>query len=95
MLEHANRMVGLDEDSDTAAIEEVTGKSGINPSTTPWCAAWAMNMLEMHGVLNLDGLSNRNYCPHRQELGREEGHLAGRWAVHAQGRGRHPVRLGQ
>ncbi|HXE71184.1 MAG TPA: CHAP domain-containing protein [Candidatus Nitrosotenuis sp.] len=63
MLEHANRMVGLHEDRDTAAIQAVTGRSGINPSTTPWCAAWAMNLLEQHGVLNLDGLSNRNYVP--------------------------------
>lgn len=63
LLEHANRMVGLQENRDTAAIQAVTGESGINPATTPWCAAWAMNMLEDHGVMDLDGLSNRNYCP--------------------------------
>lgn len=63
LLEHANRMVGLDENRDTAAIQKITGESGINPATTPWCAAWAMNMLKDHRVLNLDGLSNRNYCP--------------------------------
>ncbi len=63
LLAHANQMVGMHENSDTAAIQQVTGQSGINPSTTPWCAAWAMNLLEDHGVMDLDGLSNRNYCP--------------------------------
>jgi hypothetical protein len=63
MLDHANRMVGLQEDRDTGAIESVTERSGINPAQTPWCAAWAMNMLDMHHVLDLSGLGNRNYCP--------------------------------
>ena len=63
MLAHANSMVGLNEHRNAGAINQVTCKSGINCSTTPWCAAWAMNLLKDHGVLNLDGLSNRNYCP--------------------------------
>lgn len=63
MLDHARSMIGLNENRDTAAIQKLTGESGINPSTTPWCAAFAMNLLKDHGVLNLDGLSNRNYCP--------------------------------
>jgi len=63
MLAHANQMVGLHENRNTAAINQVTKKSGINCATTPWCAAWAMNMLRDHGVLSLDGLSNPNYCP--------------------------------
>jgi hypothetical protein len=63
LLAHANQMVGMNENTDTAAIQEVTGQSGINPAQTPWCAAWAMNLLEDHGVMDLDGLSNRNYCP--------------------------------
>lgn len=63
MLAKANSMVGLNENRDTAAIQSVTGKSGINPATTPWCAAFAMNMLKDHGVLDTSGLSNPNYCP--------------------------------
>lgn len=62
-LDKARSMLGLQEGRDRAKIQEVTGKSGINPSTTPWCAAFAMNILKDSGVLNLDGLSNRNYCP--------------------------------
>ena len=63
MLDHARSMLGLHEGRDRAAIQRVTGKSGINPSTTPWCAAFAMNMLKDHGVLDTSGLSNPNYCP--------------------------------
>jgi hypothetical protein len=63
MLDKARSMLGLHESRDTAAINSVTKKSGINSATTPWCAAFAMNMLKDHGVLNLDGLTNRNYCP--------------------------------
>lgn len=62
-LDKARSMLGLQEGRDRAKIQEVTGKSGINPATTPWCAAFAMNILKDAGVLNLDGLSNRNYCP--------------------------------
>lgn len=63
MLKDAGSMVGLNERTDTAAIQKVTGKTGINPATTPWCAAFAMNMMRDHGVLDLDGLKNPNYCP--------------------------------
>lgn len=73
MLAHANQMVGLHESRDTAAINQITKKSGINCATTPWCAAWAMNMLKDHGVLNLDGLSNRNYCPTIKSWGKNKG----------------------
>lgn len=62
-LDKARSMLGLQEGRDRAKIQEVTGKSGINPSTTPWCAAFAMNILKDAGVLDLKGLSNRNYCP--------------------------------
>jgi hypothetical protein len=66
-------MVGLDENRDTAAIQKVTGESGINPAKTPWCAAWAMNMLKDHGVLDLKGLSNRNYCPTIESWAKNKG----------------------
>ncbi len=62
-LDKARSMIGLQEGSDRAKIQEVTGKSGINPATTPWCAAFAMNILKDAGVLDLEGLDNRNYCP--------------------------------
>lgn len=63
MLDKARSMLGLHEARDTNAINAITKKSGINAATTPWCAAFAMNLLKDHGVLNLDGLTNRNYCP--------------------------------
>lgn len=63
MLNKARSMLGLHEARDTGAINAITKKSGINSATTPWCAAFAMNLLKDHGVLNLDGLTNRNYCP--------------------------------
>lgn len=62
-LDKARSMLGLQEGRDRSKIQEVTGKSGINPATTPWCAAFAMNILKDAGVLDLKGLSNRNYCP--------------------------------
>ncbi len=62
-LDKARSMLGLQEGRDRAKIQEVTGKSGINPATTPWCAAFAMNILKDAGVMDLSGLSNRNYCP--------------------------------
>jgi len=63
MLKRAGDMEGMHENRDTAAIQQITGKTGINPATTPWCAAFAMNLMKEHGVLDLDGLSNPNYCP--------------------------------
>ena len=63
LLKHAGSMVGLNEDRDTAKINEVTKRSGINASTTPWCAAFAINLMKEHGVLDTTGLSNPNYCP--------------------------------
>lgn len=80
MLAHARAMLGLDERRDTDDIMEVTGRSGINPATTPWCAAWAMNLLEMHRVLDLTGLTNRNYCPAIKDWARARGRWIGRGA---------------
>ena len=74
MMKRAASMIGMHESRDTAAISKITGKSGINPATTPWCAAFAMNMIDEHGLLDLDGLSNRNYCPTIENWAREKGH---------------------
>ena len=63
MLDRAGAMEGIHENTHTAAIQQITGKTGINPATTPWCAAFAMNLMRDHGVLDLDGLKNPNYCP--------------------------------
>ena len=63
MLDRAGAMEGMHENTHTAAIQQITGKTGINPATTPWCAAFAMNLMRDHGVLDLDGLKNPNYCP--------------------------------
>ena len=73
MLKDAGSMVGLQENRDRAEIQKITGKSGINPSTTPWCAAFAMNMIDDHKLLDLDGLSNRNYCPTIESWARGKG----------------------
>ncbi len=63
MLKRAGSMVGLHERSNRNEIHKLTGKSGIDPATTPWCAAFAMNLIDQHKLADLDGLSNRNYCP--------------------------------
>lgn len=63
MLERAGAMEGMTETGNTAEIQAITGKSGINPASTPWCAAFAINLMKDHGVLDTTGLSNPNYCP--------------------------------
>lgn len=73
MLDKARSMLGLHEGRNTAAINSITKKSGINAATTPWCAAFAMNLLKDHGVLNLDGLTNRNYCPTIEKWATDKG----------------------
>jgi hypothetical protein len=73
MLKKAGSMVGLQEGRDRAKIQQVTGKSGINPATTPWCAAFAMNLIKDHGLDDLKGLSNRNYCPTIESWARGKG----------------------
>lgn len=73
LLGHANSMVGLEENRDRAKIQEVTGRSGINPSTTPWCAAFAINLMKEHGVLDTSGLSNPNYCPTIKSWAKDKG----------------------
>lgn len=78
MLDRAHGMLGLNEDRNTAEIQKVTGKSGINPSTTPWCAAFAINLMKEHGVLDTEGLSNPNYCPTIKSWAQKKGIWAGR-----------------
>jgi hypothetical protein len=73
LLQHAESMVGLQEGRDRAKIQEVTGRSGINPSTTPWCAAFAINLMKEHGVLDTAGLSNPNYCPTIKNWAQDKG----------------------
>ena len=63
LLSDAGAMVGMTESGNAAEINKITKKSGINCQTTPWCAAWAMNMLKDHGVLDTSSCSNVNYCP--------------------------------
>jgi hypothetical protein len=66
----AKSLVGKDEDKDTQEIQDVTG---IDPSQQPWCAAFAMNILEEAGVLDLEGLDNRNYCPSVVKWAKDKG----------------------
>ena len=62
-LDRARGMLGLNEHSNTAEINKVTKESGIDSSTTPWCAAFAINILKDAGILDTTGLKNPNYCP--------------------------------
>lgn len=62
-LDRARGMLGLNERSNTAEINKVTKESGIDSSTTPWCAAFAINILKDAGILDTTGLKNPNYCP--------------------------------
>lgn len=78
LLSDAGAMVGMTEHSDAAAINKITKKSGINCQTTPWCAAWAMNMLKDHGVLDTSSCSNVNYCPTIVNWAKKENIWAGR-----------------
>ena len=62
-LDRARGMLGLNEHSNSGEINKVTQESGINSSTTPWCAAFAINILKDAGILDTSGLKNPNYCP--------------------------------
>jgi hypothetical protein len=73
MLAHAGSMIGLRGDRDRDEIKKITGRSGLDPSKSPWCAAFAMNMLDEHKLLDLDGLTNRNYCPTIENWARGKG----------------------
>ena len=78
LLSDAGAMVGMTESRNAAQINKITKKSGINCQTTPWCAAWAMNMLKDHGVLNTSSCSNVNYCPTIVNWAKKENIWAGR-----------------
>jgi hypothetical protein len=73
LLKKAGSMVGLHERRDRDKIKKITGKSGIDPATTPWCAAFAMNLIKDFGLDDLKGLSNRNYCPTIESWARGKG----------------------
>lgn len=75
MLAAMGDMVGMSEHnaSDAAEINKITGESGINCSTTPWCAAYAMNMLNDYGILDTSSCSNVNYCPTINSWAKEQG----------------------
>ncbi|MGM9992216.1 MAG: CHAP domain-containing protein [Candidatus Bruticola sp.] len=78
LLSDAGAMVGMTEKSNASSINAITKKSGINCQTTPWCAAWAMNMLKDHGVLDTSSCSNVNYCPTIVNWAKKENIWAGR-----------------
>ncbi|MGM9998427.1 MAG: CHAP domain-containing protein [Candidatus Bruticola sp.] len=78
LLSDASSMVGMTEQSNASSINAITKKSGINCQTTPWCAAWAMNMLKDHGVLDTSSCSNVNYCPTIVNWAKKEDIWAGR-----------------
>lgn len=73
-LQKANSMVG--QDGNSAEVQEITGKSGLDASSQPWCAAFAMNLLEEYGVMDLSGLSNKNYVPTIKEWAQGKGNWA-------------------
>lgn len=62
-LDKARSMLGLNEHSNAAEINKITKKTGIDSATTPWCAAFAINILKDAGILDTTGLKNPNYCP--------------------------------
>ena len=75
MLADMSDMIGLSENNaaDAAQINAVTGQSDIDCQTTPWCAAFAMNELESHGVLDTSTCPNVNYCPSVENWSKEQG----------------------
>jgi hypothetical protein len=72
-LDKARSMLGLNENSNSSEINKVTQKSGINSATTPWCAAFAINILKDAGILDTSGLKNPNYCPEIVRWAKEKG----------------------
>lgn len=78
MLQRAGSMVGMTERGNTAQIQSITGKSGINPASTPWCAAFAINLMKEHGVLDTTGLKNPNYCPEINSWAKQTGKFGAR-----------------
>ncbi|MBT9589294.1 CHAP domain-containing protein [bacterium] len=72
-LDKARSMLGLNENSNSSEINKVTQKSGINSATTPWCAAFAINILKDAGILDTTGLKNPNYCPEIVRWAKEKG----------------------
>ncbi len=64
MLDAIAGMVGLKESNpeDAAKINAITGRSGIDCQTTPWCAAFAMNVLQEYGILDSSTCKNINSC---------------------------------
>ena len=72
-LDKARSMLGLNENSNSSEINKVTQKSGINSATTPWCAAFAINILKDAGILDTTGLKNPNYCPEIVSWAKEKG----------------------
>ncbi|MDO5297144.1 MAG: CHAP domain-containing protein [bacterium] len=75
MLAEMSGMVGLSEHNaaDAAQINAITGQSHIDCQTTPWCAAYAMNELNNHGILDTSSCPNVNYCPTVENWGKEQG----------------------
>ena len=69
-IDKAGSLVGKHEVSDKDEIQAVTG---LDPSEEKWCAAFAMNILEEAGVLDLEGLENRNYTPTIMAWAQEKG----------------------
>ena len=78
MLDKARGMLGMTEGGNTQQIMSITGKSGINPASTPWCAAFAINLMKDHGVLDTTGLKNPNYCPEIHRWAQEKGKFGAR-----------------
>lgn len=73
LLQRAGGMVGMTETGNRDQIKQITGKSGIDPATTPWCAAFAINLMKEHGTLDTTGLKNPNYCPEIMSWAKEKG----------------------
>jgi hypothetical protein len=71
MLQRAGDMIGMHGNRDRDELKKITGR--LDPARSPWCAAFAMNMLEQHGVMDLTGLKNRNYCPTIEKWARDKG----------------------
>lgn len=72
----AQKYIGLDEHDDAEEImEEILKPAGIDldPSETPWCAAFVTAILEMSGLPALDTLRARDYADYGEECDDEIG----------------------
>ena len=69
-LSVAQKYVGLDEHDDTDAVKEMLQQGkvmGLDPTATPWCAAFVRAILNIAGLQSLNTLRARDWAEYGEE----------------------------